>query len=83
MFAIDPVFEPQGSDQIDPSILHAALSSMSDDELSQLEDDLDFCNFAGVPSPRVLRILEMVVELDDGWRSLLKQNRRLSVPTAY
>lgn len=85
MFAIDYLREcPESSEQIDPVVLQSALSRLSDDELIQLEDDLDFCNFAGVPSKRVLEVLEEVVELDDGWKRLLSNKPRLvSVPKAY
>lgn len=86
MYAIDYLRDAQPTtEQIDPIMLQSALSHLSDEELTQLEDDLDFCNFAGVPSKRLLEVLEKVVELDDGWKQLLKKNnvRLVSVPKAY
>jgi hypothetical protein len=84
MFAIDYGYQPKTCYQLDQAVLRNALSELSDEDLESLEDDLDFCNFAGVPSGRVLEILEKVVELDEGWRRLLQKSpRRLSVPQAY
>ena len=84
MFAVNYRFDvPDAQDQIDPAILETTLSRLSDKELSMLEDDLDFCNFAGVPSPRVLEVLAKVVDLDEGWKALMGRNTRLSVPEAY
>lgn len=84
MFAIDYDYPRNAVDQIDQAVLQSALSELSDEDLEQLEDDLDFCNFAGVPSGRVLEILEKVVELDDGWRNLVRKSPRvLSVPRPY
>lgn len=84
MLAIDFNYQSsEASDRIDPSVLASALSRLSDDELARLEDDLDFCNFAGVPSRRVLEILEKVVTLDEGWKNLLEKKAMLTVPEAY
>ncbi|MDH5622522.1 MAG: hypothetical protein OEY74_10610 [Gammaproteobacteria bacterium] len=84
MYAFERHYEsPEAFDQIDPTVLEATLSSLSDEELARLEDDLDFCNFAGVPSPQVLKVLEKVVELDDGWKTLLRKSPRLTVPRPY
>lgn len=63
--------------------LQVVLASMSDEELEALEDDLDFCNFAGVPSARVLSVLTEVIDLDKGWERQLKRRDTPSVPIAY
>lgn len=84
MFAIDYDYHsPEAPERIDPTVLESALSRLSDDELERLEDDLDFCNFAGVPSRRVLEVLQKVVDLDAGWKRLLEMNALLTVPEAY
>ena len=70
-------------EEFDPSRLQAALSRLSDEELAALEDDLDFCNFTGVPSIRVLDLLKEFVDLDSGWSRILEKRPGLKVPAAY
>lgn len=60
--------------EVDPRRLAAILSRLSPTELDDLEDDLDFCVFSGVPSVRILAIMDMLGVLDRDWRELL--NRR-------
>ncbi len=71
------------SDLFDEDRLQAKLSRMSDDDLAALEDDLDFCNFTGVPSARLLDVLKDLTVLDKGWQRLLDRNASPEVPTAY
>lgn len=63
--------------------LQARLSKLSDDELAALEDDLDFCNFTGVPTLRVLEVLKGLTDLDSGWKKMLDRKASPSVPIAY
>ena len=71
------------SDLFDEDRLQARLARMSDEDLAALEDDLDFCNFTGVPSARVLDVLKDLTELDTGWKRLLDRRASPVVPTAY
>ena len=71
------------SDLFDENRLQAALSKMSDAELAALEDDLDFCNFTGVPTVRVLELLKDLTVLDNGWKKMLERKRSPALPTAY
>lgn len=71
------------SDLFDEERLQARLSKLSDAELAALEDDLDFCNFTGVPTVRVLEVLKDLTELDAGWTRMLERKRSPYVPTAF
>ena len=68
---------------IDQVALEAQLSRLSDEELSALEDELDFCGFTGVPSARILRILRNVAELDSDWKEQLDKGVTPKVPEAF
>ena len=70
------------ADLFDQDRLEAVLSALSDEELTALEDDLDFCNFTGVPSQRVLEVLNDFTQLDSGWQAMLKAKRALVLPFA-
>lgn len=74
----DVVQEP-----FDLDILEASLAEMSDEDLARLEDDLDFCNFTGVPTQRVLAVLKNIVDLDAGWNRMLERKLDPVVPAAY
>lgn len=76
MFDIQP-------DLFDQKRLEATLADMSDEDLAALEDDLDFCNFTGVPTVRVLEVLKDLTELDAGWQRMLQARRRTEVPRPY
>lgn len=56
---------------IDQSELSNALNSMTDAELEQLEDELNFAIFAGLPSPRILALLNDMIDLDSAWKAQL------------
>ncbi len=71
------------SDLFDETRLFAALARMSDDDLAALEDDLDFCNFTGVPTTRVLEVLKDLTVLDRGWKKMLDNRATPPVPTPY
>lgn len=71
------------SDHFDQTRLREILSKMTDDELAALEDDLDFCNFTGVPSIRVLRVLKELTVLDQGWRRMLDREASPALPSAF
>ena len=71
------------SDIVDAESLSQAISSLADDELAALEDELDFCSFAGVPSTRILRILSKVTDLDPGWYRQLRVEADPVVPQVY
>ena len=69
--------------QVDETRLRAILAKLSDEELAALEDDLDFCNFTGVPSVRVLRVLKDLTVLDRGWKRMLDREATPVVPGAF
>lgn len=71
------------SDYYDEARLQARLSKLSDAELAALEDDLDFCNFTGVPTVRVLNVLKDLTVLDNGWKRMLEREVEPLIPTAY
>lgn len=56
---------------MDQSRLSRALSGLSDAELDQLEDELNFANFAGLPSARILAMLDQMIDLDSAWKAQL------------
>ncbi len=63
-----------------PEIMLAIVSQLSDAELAALEDDLDFCRFAGVPSHRILAVMDRLGLLDEDWRRLLEANYAPETP---
>lgn len=71
------------SDLFDEERLQAKLSKLSDAELAALEDDLDFCNFTGVPTLRVLEVLKDLTELDKGWKKMLERKMSPALPSPY
>lgn len=71
------------SELFDQERLQARLSRMSDEDLAALEDDLDFCNFTGVPTLRVLEVLKDLTVLDKGWRKMLDRKLSPALPTPY
>ncbi len=71
------------SDLFDQKRLESTLEHMSDEELDALEDDLDFCNFTGVPTVRVLEVLKDLTELDEGWERMLAAKSSPVVPQPY
>ncbi len=70
-------------EMFDEARLYDALAKMSDDDLAALEDDLDFCNFTGVPTTRVLDVLKDLTALDKGWEKMWRTRSDLIVPSAY
>ena len=85
MFDFAPSFEFCDSDSqdIDSDTLASALATLSDGELDALQDELDFCSFAGVPSPRILSLLDGLVELDSVWQKMQKRWKVPELPAAY
>lgn len=71
------------SDFFDEARLQARLSKLSDAELALLEDDLDFCNFTGVPTVRVLDVLKDLTVLDRGWKRMLEKRDEPLLPSPY
>ena len=57
------------------------IATLPDSELAALEDELDFFAFTGVPSQRMLRIIEKAGQMDDAWRSYMDRDYRTVVPT--
>lgn len=47
------------------------IGRLNDSDLAALEDELDFCVFTGIPSPRMLEIMDAAGVLDREWRGLL------------
>ena len=58
------------------------LSSLDDAQLAALEDELDFCVFAGLPSQQILSIMDQLGELDESWRNMLDSNFTADIPAA-
>ena len=70
-FANDRQFDGETETIVDADTLSRRLEGLSNDELDALEDELDFCRFAGVTSPRILTILNQLTELDAQWQAQL------------
>lgn len=70
-------------DVLDEKALAATLYNLSDEDLHALEDDLDFCGFTGMPSTRILRVLEEVGALDGQWQQLLTRDVTPPVPQPF
>ena len=68
---------------LDMNALTAKLRSLSDDELHALEDDLNFCGFTGLPTTRILRVLNDVGELDGQWQELLTKGVSPPLPQSF
>ncbi len=81
--AYDFPFQASDPDLIDQETLEARLGRLSDAELSALEDDLDFCSFTGVPSARILDVLDLVTTLDTDWQKLRVNRVSPAVPAAF
>lgn len=64
-----------------PPAMTDLISGLSESGLAALEDELDFYAFTGVPSQRMLGILDRADLLDEAWRMLLAQDQRAVVPT--
>lgn len=60
--------------------LEDMIAQLNDAELAVLEDELDFFAFTGVPSKRMLEIMDQAGVLDDGWRLLLGAQEAPVVP---
>lgn len=63
-----------------PTEMARIISTLTDAELAALEDDLDFCRFAGVPSHRILSIMDLLDLLDHDWRKLLDSRTSPRLP---
>lgn len=81
-FAPDRPVDGVPPEIIDADSLAGMLATLDDDQLAALEDDLDFCSFAGVPSARILKLLSEVTDLDPGWRRLLRAESNPDLPEA-
>ena len=71
--ANDRPFDGKTETIVDAENMACALTRLSNDELDALQDDLDFCRFAGVPSPRILSILDRLTQLDADWKAQLRR----------
>ncbi len=72
MFDIENDCHLDGTQTVmDQTILSHTLKGLSDVELDQLEDELNFASFAGLPSPRILALLDQMIELDGAWKAQL------------
>ena len=70
-FANDRHVDGATNTVVDSELLSRALSGLTDKELEKLEDELDFARFAGLPSPRILALLDELMELDSAWKAQL------------
>ena len=75
MSRIDPIhtFGEQDLSGFDVQGLQQALAKLSDKDLDKLADELDFCSFSGLPSARILAVLDDLGELDATWKSLYRR----------
>ena len=58
---------------LDTRGLERALAKFSDKDLDKLADELDFCSFSGLPSARILAVLDDLGELDATWTTLYRR----------
>lgn len=56
------------------------ITALDDAELAALEDDLNFFGFTGVPSRRILEIMDRAGALEGKWDKLLDGNYRPDIP---
>lgn len=52
------------ADQVLFNSLKSVFATMSEEELDAFEDDLNFCRFTGLPSERLIELLNRVSHLD-------------------
>jgi hypothetical protein len=57
------------------------IGGMSDAELAALEDELNFYLFAGLPSHRILAIMDRAGILNPEWRKILQSEAVQSLPS--
>ena len=60
---------------LDPTALAGEIARLSDAELIELEEDLEFCRGTGVPSLKILEIVSRMTNLDKDWRRLFESKR--------
>lgn len=60
--------------------LEDIISALSDTDLAILEDELDFFGFTGIPSLKMLDVMDRAGLLDENWQNLLAANRGPEVP---
>ncbi len=60
-----------------------AISRLSDESLAELEDDLNFLIFAGLPSERILAVLAEVMPLKGDWLELHKLHAGSPIPRRF
>lgn len=60
--------------------MFGCVARLDDGELAALEDELDFYSFTGIPSQRMLTLMDKAGMLDDEWRGLLASNIAAEVP---
>lgn len=53
--------------------LKSVFATMSEEELDAFEDDLNFCRFTGLPSPRLIELLNQVSNLDGAEQARLNE----------
>ncbi|MCV6592979.1 MAG: hypothetical protein OIF48_08520 [Silicimonas sp.] len=73
MFDFSNTRHVDGKTIVDQTLLNNALAALSDEDLNQLEDELNFARFAGLPSARILSLLDELMELDSAWKAQLKR----------
>lgn len=73
MFDFTKTRHVDGKTIVDQTLLNNALAELSDEDLNQLEDELNFARFAGLPSARILSLLDELMELDSAWKAQLSR----------
>jgi hypothetical protein len=72
-------FDLSGS-AADANAFDRLVARLSDADLAALEDELDFYGFTGVPSQRMLDLMDRAGRLDGEWRELLSVDLQPCVP---
>jgi len=60
---------------LDPEVLASEIARLDDSDLDELEEDLEFCRGTGVPSLKILEIVNRLSTLDRDWRRLFEWKR--------
>ena len=68
---------------LDDVALVRLLSKLSDEDLSVLEDELDFARFTGLPGARMLDVLADLKALDPVWARARDAGLSATVPSRH
>lgn len=57
-------FDDRDLSAVAPALFQRVMAKFTDADLDKLSDDLDFFSFAGLPSDRILALLDEVIALN-------------------